>query len=212
MLGAANPEIIRVIRAVQRSTQHIEFAGMLDNDPAKQGTDFHGLPVLGGIDLVSKLKGDDVGFVNLITGSTKVRYETTQQILCAGGRLANLIHPQIDLTMVNVGVGLYLQEGVILQAGVEIGDNSSIHMGSLIGHETKIGKSVFIAHAVSVSGCCNIGDGTFIGTNATILPRLKIGQWAIIGAGAVVIHDVADYAVVAGNPGKIIKTNPKDII
>ncbi|MBV7568655.1 MULTISPECIES: NeuD/PglB/VioB family sugar acetyltransferase [unclassified Pseudomonas] len=207
LLGAANPETIRMIQAVQRSVPNQEFA-FLDNDPAKQGTLFYGIPVVGGLDRVAELKGDDVRFVNLITGSTTTRYQTTCQIVEAGGQLGNFLHPAIDLTMTRMGVGNYLQEGVILQAEVSIGDNSSIHMGALIAHESHVGNSVFIAHGVSVSGCCEIGDGTFIGTNASILPRTRIGRWATIGAGAVVTKDVPDYAVVVGNPGKVIKTNP----
>lgn len=207
LLGASNPETIRVIRAVERATPNIAFCGMLDNDPEKKGRDFFGLPILGGLDLVPSLLGKEVGFVNLITGSTKVRNQTTQQILEAGGQLANLIHPTVDLTMTKIGVGLYIQESVILQAHVEVGDNSSIHIATVVGHESKIGSSVFIAHAVSISGRCQIGDGTFVGTNATILPRVKVGQWATIGAGAVVTKDVPDFAVVVGNPGRAIKFN-----
>jgi len=202
LLGAANPETIRMIRAVQRSCPNIEFPGFLDNDPNKKNKDFYGIPILGGVELVPELAGPDVGFVNLITGNTKVRHETTREIIAAGGTLANFIHPSIDLTMTRLGVGLYLQEAVVVQAGVEIGNNTSIHIGALIGHETRVGNSVFIAHAVSVSGCCVIGDGTFIGTNATILPRLTIGKWVTIGAGAVVTKDVPDYAVMVGNPAK----------
>jgi carbonic anhydrase/acetyltransferase-like protein (isoleucine patch superfamily) len=107
--------------------------------------------------------------------------------------------------MTRIGVGLYLQEAVVVQAAVELSNNVSIHTGSVVGHETAIGQSVFIAHAVSVSGCCRIGDGTFIGTNATILPRIAIGRWATIGAGAVVTKDVPDYAVVVGNPGRVVR-------
>lgn len=205
LLGAANPESIRMIAAAQRATAGLEFA-FLDNDPAKQGSLFYGFPVVGGLDQVARLKGDNARFVNLITGSTLTRYETTRQMVEAGAVLGNFIHPGIDLTMTQIGVGNYLQDGVILQAEVSLGDNSSIHMGALIGHETHIGHSVFIAHGVSVSGCCEIGDGTFIGTNASLLPRVKIGRWVTIGAGAVVTKDVPDYSVVVGNPGRIIKT------
>lgn len=205
LLGAANPETIRMIRAVKRSLPNVEFVGFLDNDYSKKNSDFFGFPVLGGTELVESLTGPDVYFVNLITRDTKTRYETTRAIVAAGGKLTNFIHPSIDLTMCKLGVGIYLQEAVVVQAGVEIGDNSSIHMGALIGHETIVGSSVFIAHAVSVSGCCHIGDGTFIGTNATILPRIKIGSWVTIGAGAVVTKDVPNYAVVVGNPGRVIK-------
>lgn len=211
LLGAANPETIRMIRAVQRSSPNVEVVGFLDNDPRKKNSDFFGIPVLGGIELVESLAGSDVGFVNLITGNTRIRYETSREIVTAGGRLTNFIHPSIDLTMCKLGVGIYLQEAVVVQAGVEIGDNSSIHMGALIGHETIVGSSVFIAHAVSVSGCCIIGDGTFIGTNATVLPRIKIGSWVTIGAGAVITKDVPDYAVVVGNPGRVIRINENSL-
>lgn len=207
LLGAANPETIRMIRAVQSADPEAEFLGFLDNDPEKKNGEFYGLPILGGLERVAELAGNDVGFVNLITGSTKARYDTSRAIAAAGGRLTNFIHPSIDLDMTRLGVGLYLQESVILQAGVEIGDNTSIHMGALIGHESVVGSSVFIAHAVSVSGCCCIGEGTFIGTNASILPRVSIGKWATIGAGTVVTKDVLDYEVVVGNPGRVIKTN-----
>ncbi|MDP3719103.1 MAG: transferase [Acidobacteriota bacterium] len=205
LLGASNPETVRVVRAVERVTANVVFAGFLDNDRHKHGTRFWGFPVLGGIERVPELAGADTGFVNLITGSTAVRHETTLAIKRAGGRMVNLIHPNVDLTMVHLGEGLYVQEAVILQAAVSLGDNTSIHMGALIGHETVVGESVFIAHGVSVSGCCRIGDGTFVGTNASILPRRSIGRWATIGAGAVVTKDVPDHAVVVGNPGKIIK-------
>ena len=206
-LGAANPETIRMIRAIRQVTPDIEFAGFLDNDPKKMGMDFFGYPVLGGLELVEQLAGPHVGFVNLITGNTRTRHETSQIIVAKGGRLVNFIHPSINLTMCTLGIGIYLQEAVVVQACVEIGDNSSIHMGTLIGHETKIGRSTFIAHAVSVSGCCSIGDGTFIGTNATVLPRIKIGNWVTIGAGSVITKDVPDHAVVVGNPGRVIKIN-----
>lgn len=204
LLGAANPESIRMIHAVQRFTPNLEFA-FLDNNPAKHGTSFYGFPVVGGVDRVSDVKGKNVRFVNLITGSTLTRYETTCQIVEAGGVLGNFLHPGIDLTMTRIGEGNYLQEGVMLQAEVSLGDNSSIHMGALIGHETRIGHSVFIAHGVSVSGCCEIGDGTFIGTNASVLPRIKIGRWVTIGAGAVVTKDIPDYSVAVGNPARIIR-------
>lgn len=206
-LGAANPETIRMLQAVQRSVPSFECGGLLDNDPAKAGKSFFGIPVLGGLELVPQLARGTAGFVNLITGSSRTRHETSQRILSLGGRLVNFIHPSIDLTMTHLGVGLYLQEGVQLQAEVEIGDNTSIHMAAVVGHESRIGQSVFIAHAVSVSGCCVIGDGCFIGTNATILPRTKIGRWATIGAGTVVTRDVPDNAVVVGNPGRVIRLN-----
>lgn len=205
LLGASNPETIRMINSIQKSEgEKIVFAGMLDNDKSKIGTDFYGLKVVGGTSIIPEINNEETRFVNLITRDTQTRYRVTSDIVSYGGRLGNFIHPNIDLTLVKFGVGNYFQESVVLQANVHVGDNSSIHMGSLIGHETKIGNSVFIAHGVSISGCCDIGDGVFIGTNATVLPRIKIGRWAKIGAGAVVTKDVPEFATVVGNPARII--------
>lgn len=202
--GANNPETARMIRACA-SRQDMHFIGFLDRDPEKHAKGYLGLPVFGGIEKVPELAGQGVRFVNLITRDCLTRYASSRDIAGLGGEFVNLIHPSIDLFMVETGLGNYLQEGVMIQAGCRIGDNSSIHMGSLIGHETVIGSSAFIAHGVAVSGCVSIGDGVFIGAGATIVPRVQIGRWAIIGAGAVVTKDVPDGAVMVGNPAKAIR-------
>jgi acetyltransferase-like isoleucine patch superfamily enzyme len=51
-----------------------------------------------------------------------------------------------------------------------------------------------------------IGYGADIGTNATILPGVRVGANAIIGAGAVVNHDVPDYAIAAGVPARVLRS------
>jgi sugar O-acyltransferase (sialic acid O-acetyltransferase NeuD family) len=206
-IGAANPETIRMIRAIERVTSNYRVLGFIDNDPAKQGTSFYGFPVIGTVEDIPACLDADTYFVNLITGSAAARYEVTKNAVAKGARLTNFIHPSVDLTMTHIGLGNYVQEGVVLQAEVVLGDNSSVHIGAMIGHESRIGNSTFVAHAASISGCCEIGDGCFIGTNATILPRIKIGKWSIIGAGSVVNKDVPDYSVAIGNPARVIRRN-----
>ena len=204
-LGAKNPEIIRMVKAIQKTNPGFELAGFIDNDKSKWGNTFFGYPVYGGIGSVKELTKTRILFCNLITGDTIIRYETTKKLIAEGAELINLIYPKINMEMVEIGVGNYIQENVILQAGVSIGDNASIHMGSLIGHESKVGDSVFIAHGCNISGEVTIEDGVFVGTGATILPRLTIGKWSTIGAGSVIIEDIPPYSVVVGNPGRIIK-------
>jgi acetyltransferase-like isoleucine patch superfamily enzyme len=50
-----------------------------------------------------------------------------------------------------------------------------------------------------------IGDGAFLGYGAVILPNVRIGKRAVIGANSVVTHDVPDFSVAAGGPAKVIR-------
>jgi sugar O-acyltransferase (sialic acid O-acetyltransferase NeuD family) len=212
-LGASNPETIRVVNAIKKVDKDFQFLGFIDNDKKKWGKKFYGYPIFGGVEKVKELtKKYGAFFCNLITRDCVTRYETTRELVKNGAKLVNLVHPSVNLEMVKMGVGNYIQENVILQAEVSIGNNSSIHMGSLIGHETKIGNSVFIAHGCNLSGKIIIEDGVFIGTGVSILPRLTIGRWSIIGAGAVIIENVPPYSVVVGIPGKVIKSVEKKYI
>ena len=65
-------------------------------------------------------------------------------------------------------------------------------------------RSGVIGSTREVGTAVVVGDGVFVGASAVVLPRLKIGEWSTIGAGAVVTRDVPPGAVVAGNPAKIL--------
>ena len=213
LIGAKNPETRRQIAAQQRANDRFHPVGFIDNDSEKWGKNFVGIPVLGGFSVVQGILEDDPDayFINLISGSTRARFETSSELAGFGCRFINLVHPSVDLTDVELGIGNYIQEGVIIQAGVVLGNNSSIHIGSLIAHESVVGNSVFIAHACSISGEVTIGDGTFVGTNSTIIPRLHIGDWATIGAGAVVTSDVVAGSTVVGSPARVVRQTREDV-
>lgn len=206
LLGASNPETARVLKAARRADPGLEVAGFLDNDPARQGKDFLGFQVLGGSARAAALAADPlVRFVNLITRDCVTRWRTSRELAALGARFGNLIHPDVDLELVELGAGNYVQDRVVLQAGVTLGDNSSVHVGTLVGHETRIGNSVFIAHGCNLSGCVTVEDGVCMGTGVSVVPRVRIGRWSVIGAGAVIIGDVPPHSLVVGNPGRVVR-------
>jgi len=63
---------------------------------------------------------------------------------------------------------------------------------------------VTIAPGANVSGRVLVGEGTFVGAGAVILPDVKVGRWTIIGAGAVVTRPVPDNVTVVGSPARVI--------
>lgn len=205
LIAANNPETIRMINALKKTNQDLNIVGFLDNDSNKIGTDYYGYKILSGTKNIDKKLITDCFFVNLITRDMQTRYIVSKEVADQGGKFANFVHPTVNLEMVNLGLGNYIQESVVVQAGVSIGNNSSIHIGSMIGHETTIGHSSFIAHGCNLSGFTKIEDGVFLGAGVSTVPRVTIGKWSIVGTGAVVTKDIPPYSVAVGNPAKIIK-------
>ncbi|GLQ81463.1 hypothetical protein GCM10007881_49840 [Mesorhizobium huakuii] len=63
---------------------------------------------------------------------------------------------------------------------------------------------------LSVDGPTEIGNDVWIGLRAVIMPGIRIGDGAVVGAGSIVTKDVAPYAIVAGNPARFIRSRFTD--
>jgi len=207
LMGASNPHIIKTIAAINKIKYQYNLIGFIDNDFEKQKKGFFGYEVLGGYEKVPELVQNNVSFLNLIARTTRLRYETTMHLINLGAQLISIIHPTVDMDFVDIGIGCMVEENVSLQAFIKIGDNCSFGPGTIISHEVIVGSHVFFPGNVVIGGRSVIEDGVLFGMNSTVFPNVKIGKWATVGAGAVVRHDVPEYAVVVGNPAKIIKYN-----
>lgn len=110
-----------------------------------------------------------------------------------------------------IGEGSVVMPGVAINSGTIIGEHAIINTNASVDHDCILGNYVHVSPGSSISGNVIIGEGTHIGTGASIIQNIIIGKWCIIGAGCVIIKDVPDFAVVVGNPGKIIKNNINNI-
>jgi len=113
---------------------------------------------------------------------------------------------------VSVGTHSILEHHITLGEGVRIHSNVFVPEYSILEDECWLGPNVVLTNAkyprsqdvkTQLVGP-KIGKKALIGANATILPGVSIGVGALVGAGSVVVKDVPDFAVVVGNPAKII--------
>jgi len=114
---------------------------------------------------------------------------------------------------VSVGSHTVVEHHVQIADHVRIHSQAFIPEFSVLGEGCWIGPNVVLTNALhplcpKAKECLKgptIGRGAKIGANATLLPGVKIGEMALVGAGAVVTHDVPSGVVVVGNPARIIK-------
>jgi acetyltransferase-like isoleucine patch superfamily enzyme len=124
-----------------------------------------------------------------------------------------------------IGNNCILSKGVYIDSEVHIGSNVKIQNGISIYHGVTLEDGVFCGphcvftndrqpRAINPDGTLKSGDdwvvsktlvktGASIGAHATIVCGVTVGRWAMIGAGAVVTHDVPDYGLVYGNPARL---------
>ena len=118
-----------------------------------------------------------------------------------------------------IGKNCNINAQVLIENDVIIGNNVTVKSGVQIWDGTRIEDNVFLGPNATLTNDktprskqypeafqgITLKEGCSIGANATILPGITIGKNAMVGAGAVVTKDVPDYAVVVGNPAKIIR-------
>lgn len=122
------------------------------------------------------------------------------------------IHPSANISpRCHVGRGTVIMAGVSVNCDVSIGEHAILNTNASIDHDCVIDNYVHISPNAALAGNVSIGEGTHVGIGAVVIQGVKIGKWCTIGAGTVIINDIPDYAVVVGNPGKIIKYNPEII-
>ena len=111
----------------------------------------------------------------------------------------------------NLGQNVVVSPDVTLGKNVKVQNNVSIYTGVICGDDVFLGPSMVFTNVINPRSAIArkeeymktmVGRGATIGANATIVCGNNIGNFAFIGAGAVVLREVLPYALVVGNPGK----------
>ncbi|MBR1691003.1 MAG: 2,3,4,5-tetrahydropyridine-2,6-dicarboxylate N-acetyltransferase [Oscillibacter sp.] len=114
---------------------------------------------------------------------------------------------------VTVGEGAVIMMGAILNIGAVVGKGTMIDMGAVLGGRAIVGDRCHIGAGAVLAGVVEpasatpviVEDDVLVGANAVVIEGVHVGRGAVVAAGAVVIEDVPENAVVAGSPARVIK-------
>ena len=132
----------------------------------------------------------------------------------AGTRIWHFSHIMPDCVIgerCNIGQNVVISPGVVLGNNVKIQNNVSVYTGVVCEDDVFLGPSCVFTNVLNPRSAIPrknqyrktlVRRGATIGANATIVCGHTIGEYALIGAGAVVTKDVPPYALVVGNPSR----------
>ena len=168
---------------------HYEVIGFTEDD------EFHlnenlvlGKPLYKWADLIKKFSPDQVEiFVAIGYKKTnqlrRLRYD---QVHAAGFRMPSYVSSKAINFASKIGSNCFILENNVLQPFTEIGDCVTMWAGNHLGHHSIINQNCFITSHVVISGKCVVGRNTFIGVNVSVHDGVEIGEYSVIGAGAIV--------------------------
>lgn len=148
---------------------------------------------------------EPVESVTLIMGimDPKGKKSVYLSLLKKGAVFETFVHPTAIVgENVTLGTGTVISPMCILTCDILVGDCVFFNTSSTLGHDGKVGDYSSINGKVEISGWVNIGREVLVGSRALILPKKKINDNAIIGAGSVVVGNVKSGVTVFGNPAK----------
>lgn len=147
---------------------------------------------------------DDV-FVCAI-GIPAIKRKCSGMIAERGGVFINVIHRTVVIAHeVSLGLGVIACPFVVLSANVVVGDGVGLNLHASVDHDAKVGAWSQVNCHGDLTGGVVLEEEVFLGSHASVLPGLRVGRGAVIGAGAVVLQDVAPGVTVAGVPARQLR-------
>jgi sugar O-acyltransferase (sialic acid O-acetyltransferase NeuD family) len=199
-----------ILRRIEAAGGGYRFAGLLD-DTVAPGSTIEGDAVLGPFSAWSGLPAE----TQFVAPLHKAKEMPARAALVAAlgvpdARWATIVDPQTAIaSRTTIGAGALIAPFAVLLPSTRIGRHVAIRQGVSVGHDVDIGDWCMIAANASIAGRVRIGEGAYIGMGATVREDVTVGRWSVIGMGASVLHDVPDFAIVAGNPARIVGEAPR---
>ena len=198
-------EVAWAVERVNKVSPTWNLLGFMDDNDDIQGANINGYSVIGKTGDVRNYP--DAYFV-VAVGASKTREKIVSNMKTVNPNInfGKVIDPSVEMSdLVTVGEGSIICAHTIITVNIEIGSHVIINLDCTIGHDAVLKDFVTLYPSVNVSGITNIGHAVELGTGMQIIQGKSVGDYSIVGAGAVVVKDIPEKCTAVGSPAKPIK-------
>ena len=198
-------EVAWLVERINKVTPTWNIVGFMDDNEEIQNEIINGYKVLGKTEDV--IKYPDAYFVCAV-GSARVREKIVNNMKSINPEIkfGTVIDPSVEMSdLVTIGEGSIICAHTIITVNITIGTHVIMNLDCTVGHDAIIGDFVTLYPSVNVSGITNIGHAVELGTGMQIIQGKTVGDYSIVGAGAVVVKDIPAKCTAVGSPAKPIK-------
>lgn len=195
-----------VIKDIAKSGVDIRLVGFL-NDAIPPGGAINGLPVLGATKDWARLGLDVKLHVCLHkVGKMRERSALIESFQIPDHRLISLVHPSACISDdVKIGSGALIASHVTCQAGSVLGRCSTVRAGANLGHDAVVGDFCYVGPNATLCGRAVLETGAHAGPNSVVVDGLTLGEYTVLGAGAVAMRSTEMNSLWMGNPARRVK-------
>ena len=198
-------EVAWAVERLNRVTPTWNLLGFMDDADDIQGTEINGYKVLGKTADVSNYP--DAYYVVAVGASrTREKIVSNMKTVNPSIKFGTVIDPSVEMSdIVTIGEGTIICAHTIITVNIEIGSHVIVNLDCTVGHDAVLQDFVTLYPSVNVSGITNIGHAVELGTGMQIIQGKTVGDYSIVGAGAVVVKDIPAKCTAVGSPAKPIK-------
>ncbi|MFJ8234248.1 acetyltransferase [Ureibacillus sp. NPDC094379] len=150
--------------------------------------------------------------VVIAIGNNTIRKKIVERLSLSGHEYATIVHKKAIVShSVEIGIGSVIMPGVIINADSKIGNHCIINSSSIIEHDSVVEDYAHISPNSTLTGGVYIREGVHMGAGSIVIPLKSVGDWSIVGAGAVVVNDLPSFCTAVGSPAKAIKFHEESI-
>ena len=198
--GAFARELINWVDDLVNLGKCIPISGFLDENPEALKGFSYSIPHMGLIQSFIPQPGDQL---LMAIGDPKAKKKLYIDLKSKGAVFAQLIHPTaVVARTARLGEGVVICPLAFVSADAFIGNLCAINGNSSVGHDVMLGDFATLSAHVDITGWVHVDECVFFGSGARVLPKVKIGKGARIGAGSVVMRSVPKDCVMYAPPAK----------